>query len=390
MITPKRLAQDVSLVLLGLLVALFAAEWSLRAFWPQRSFVTVGMFEPDPDAGYRLQRGYRSDVRVPEYRTRILTDAEGYRVPVDDPPASPGASRILAIGDSFTFGVGVEAKYAFPEVLDRDLDTEWPGAWTVRNGGVGGYGPLRTAHYLFASQAEWRPDVVVHLLYLGNDLEDPRPLTFRTDPVVRDGRMVTRGEHPLYRLRLFLRAKSHLYSFVRQHAYGLYLASGLAKHSQYLDPMGLREWPPRVVNESWPAGQDAIESIRDWCHANGARYLVVLAPTRWQVDEDSWNRYRADWEREDDAFERDHAQRVVRTELIEAGVEVLDLLPEMREATAGGERLYFRRDVHWTRHGHRVAARAVQARLEKLGWVAAGGDPRRAVARSGDGTPASR
>lgn len=373
-------------MLLGLFVALVAAEWGLRAFWPQRSFVTVGMFEPDPDAGYRLQRNYRNDVRVPEYRTRIVTDDEGFRVPADDPPSPPGASRILAIGDSFTFGVGVDARDAFPEVLERDLDAESPGAWTVRNGGVGGYGPLRSAHHLFASQADWRPDVVVHLLYLGNDLEDPRPLTFRTDPVVRDGRMITPREHALVRIRMYLRVRSHLYAFVRQHAYGLYVASGLAKRSQYLDPMGLREWPPRVVNESWPAGREAIESIRDWCEENGARYLVVLAPTRWQVDEDSWRRYRDAWERAEDAFERDHAQRVVRTELAEAGVEVLDLLPEMREATAAGEHLYFRRDMHWTRNGHRVAARAVRRRLDELGWIAPEGDPRRAVARSEGGT----
>lgn len=385
----RRFLPNAALVLGGLAVALLVAEGGLRAFWPQRSFVTVGMFEADPDAGYRLRSDYRNDVRVPEYRTLIVTDAQGYRVPADDPPPAPGASRILAIGDSFTFGVGVQAEDAFPEILERDLGERWPGAWTVRNGGVGGYGPLRSAHHLFASQGAWRPDVVVHLLYVGNDLEDPRPRTFRTDPVVRDGRMVTSGHHPLLRMRSYLRTHSHLYAFVRQHAYGLYVATGLAKRSQYLDPMGLREWPERVVMESWPAGREAIESIRDWCHANGARYLVALAPTRWQVDEESWRRYRDAWAREDDAFERDRAQRIVRTELIEAGVEVLDLLPALREASTTGNRLYFRRDTHWTPRGHLVAARAVEERLSELGWIGAGGDPRRDLARSAAG-PAGR
>jgi hypothetical protein len=314
-----------------------------------------------------------------------VIDHEGYRVPVEAPPEPPGASRILAIGDSFTFGVGVEAEEAYPEVLERELAARWPGAWVVRNGGVGGYGPLRSAHHLFATQGDWRPDVVVHLVYVGNDLEDPQPETFRSDPIVRNGRIITNGTHPLMRLRLALRARLHLYAFLRKHCYELYIRTGLARRSQYLDPIGLRRWPERIEHVSWPAGRAAIESVRDWCHERGARYLVVLAPARWQVDEDAWRRYRSAWGGDADRFERDHAQRVLYTDLTEAGVEVLDLLGEMRAAAAAGEVLYHRRDPHWTGRGHEVAAAAVRDRLLEIGWIGADGDPRRAVARSATG-----
>jgi len=387
-LTPvRRRIASAALVAAGLLVALGVAELALRAFWPQRSFVSVGMFESDPEAGYRLRPGYRSEVRVPEYRTQIRIDGRGYRVPLDAPPEPEAASRILAIGDSFTFGVGVEARDAFPEVLERELDRAWPGAWTVRNGGVGGYGPLRSASHLFGSQADWEPDVVIHALYVGNDLEDPHPDTFREDPVVHNGRMVTPGRHPLLRLRLALRTRSHLYAFVRQHAYGLYVASGLARRSQYLDPMGLAEWPARVESESWPAGRDAMVAIRDWCREHGARYVVVLVPTRWQVDDAAWTDYREAWG-SDRAFDRDHAQRVVTAELAAAGVDVLDLLPLLREAVAAGERPYFRHDTHWTARGHALAAEAIRADLEARGWIGPSGDPRRSVVQARDAADA--
>ena len=76
-------SRKLSAGLLGLALAVGSAELLLRWFWPQRSDLTVGMFQSDPDAGYRLREDYRNYVRVPEYRVDIRTDDEGYRVPVD-------------------------------------------------------------------------------------------------------------------------------------------------------------------------------------------------------------------------------------------------------------------------------------------------------------------
>ena len=75
----------------GVVVAVAAGEGLLRLFWPQRSDVTLGMFRADPWAGYSLRPEYRNEVRLPEYRTRIHVDGDGYRVPDDSPDATPGA-----------------------------------------------------------------------------------------------------------------------------------------------------------------------------------------------------------------------------------------------------------------------------------------------------------
>ena len=58
-------------------------------------------------------------------------------------------------------------------------------------------------------------------------------------------------------------------AFLRQHLYGLYRLTGLWERSQYLDPMGLATWPPRLVNVTWPAGKEAITSMRDWAAEHG-------------------------------------------------------------------------------------------------------------------------
>ncbi|MDP7031460.1 MAG: hypothetical protein QF904_04095 [Gemmatimonadota bacterium] len=363
-----RVLAEVALGIAGLALAGLAGEWTLREFCPQRSASTLGMFREDPAAGYRLRENFGGEVRVVEYRTRVFTDADGLRVPANPGPDRLADRRILAIGDSFTFGVGVEAAQAFPEVLERLLVTDGRPS-SVRNGGVGGYGPLRASRLLSSSLGKWNPEIVVHTIYVGNDLEDPEPDRYLSHPRVVDGRLVSDGRHPLFRLRKSLHIHSHLYSFLRERLYGVYRATGLAERSRHLDPVGLAEWPARILRSSWPAGRDAVRDAAEETRELGGRYLVVVAPTRYQVDDDSWRRYRDRWRLPDSAFDRDHAQREIVRDLQAMGVAVLDLLPGFRREAACGTRAYFDVDEHWTREGHRIAAEEIAEELRRLGWI---------------------
>jgi len=377
----RRFAFPVLAVILGLLVAATVGELLLRAFWPQRSAVTVGMFRADPDVGYALQSGYRNFVRVPEYTTDIRIDDEGYRVPVGDgggdpgdaPPrtaASPGADnpvRILAMGDSFTFGVGVDAEDAWPAVLQRQLAAAGDGPVRVRNGGVGGYGPLRSERLLLARQASWKPQVLIHAVYVGNDLEDSRPDTFLQVPRIADGRMVADVRSPFKRTRFWLRVNSHLYAFLRERLYDLYQRTPFAEGLKYLDPVGLREWPTSLREETLPAALDSVKKIAEWARAHDVRYLVVLVPAKYQVVDEAWATYRHRWRLPDEAFDRDHAQRALTEALVADGIETLDLLPAFRSAP-DPEALYYPVDAHWTAAGHRAAAEQIRRAIVRGGW----------------------
>jgi hypothetical protein len=361
---------SVAAVLFGLATAGALGEILLRLFWPQRSAVTVGMFRQDPVAGYSLAPGHSNEIRVPEYRTTIRIDADGYRVP-EEGASDDGEPRVLAIGDSFTFGVGVNAEAAWPEVLEQMLEEEDRPDASVRNGGVGGYGALRSARLLMGRQEEWNPDVVVHLLYVGNDLEDSEPETYLRVPRIRDGRMVAGEKGPLTRLRLQLRVRSHLYAFLRERLYDLYQRTPLAERGRYLDPVGLAVWPAEVERESWPAVQSAVLEIAAWARQRDVRYLVVLAPVKYQVRDDAWREYRARWGRPDADFDRDHAQRVMGEWLLREGIAWVDLLEGLRaaERDAPGS-TYFPIDAHWTAAGHRLAAEIVRRELRDRGWIA--------------------
>jgi hypothetical protein len=352
-----------------MLSAIVLGEVFLRTFWPQRPASVVGIFRADPFAGFSLQPNCRKEIRTPEYRIDVLTDAEGYRIARADTHQGDGRpSRILVIGDSFAFGIGVNAEAAFPEKLE-DLLAASAEDWEVRNGAVGGYGPLRSSRLLIHRQSTWKPEILIHAFYVGNDFEDSDPKTFLTRPLVKDGRMFTPGSHSLHQLRLMLRTRSHLYLFLREHLYDLYRASGIARRAQYLEPVALAEWPPLIRSTGWPAAQSALREIRDWSRTHGVRYLVVLVPAKYQVEEKSWEDYREAWDLPESAFDRDHGQRVAGAFFEELGVPVLDLLPVMRAESSGGRPFYYAVDRHWTEAAHRLAADQLLEKLISLGWI---------------------
>lgn len=75
------------------------------------------------------------------------------------------AARVVALGDSQTYGTGVEAEEAWPQQLGAVLGDP------VYNMGFPGYGPVHSLVFLDDALA-LSPEVVVVTLYAGNDLFD--------------------------------------------------------------------------------------------------------------------------------------------------------------------------------------------------------------------------
>lgn len=92
-------------------------------------------------------------------RHRHVTDGDGFRVADPDAP-HPGACRLLAVGDSFTSGVYVEAAQAWPALLEARLRAR---GYRVRvdNGGLQGHTIAQERVEVLCRWAALRPRVVV-------------------------------------------------------------------------------------------------------------------------------------------------------------------------------------------------------------------------------------
>ncbi len=142
---------------------------------------------PDPRLGYANEPGFDGRFGVTT-RTRVRIDASGFRVPVDERSSETSGNvtredqrpwRIVCLGDSCTFGFDVEAREAYPELLEARLQ-EKAGARGVEvfNAGVIGYSTRHGRRLLEERILPLRPDVVTIAYNVANRvirLENPAP-----------------------------------------------------------------------------------------------------------------------------------------------------------------------------------------------------------------------
>jgi lysophospholipase L1-like esterase len=103
-------------------------------------------------------------------RWSVHTGPQGYRNPEYTPLPKPGERRVVALGDSSTFGWGVESVEAYPARLGVTLDRENDASnrWEVLNLGVPGYSSFQGLVTLARDALPLAPDVVL-FSYLSND-----------------------------------------------------------------------------------------------------------------------------------------------------------------------------------------------------------------------------
>lgn len=164
-----------------------------------------------------------------------------------------GELRILALGDSVTFGWGVPFEETFAKKLEGKLKSRLGRPVRTVNSGVGGYNTTQEYAFLRAYFGTIDPDIVV-LLYVSNDIEralppfDPwsrRSLTGKSAPEALN---LILGRSWLYRLGLFASQRFHTES-----------GQGFDK-----DARGVRE------------SMAALSGIAALCRVNGVTFVTFV------------------------------------------------------------------------------------------------------------------
>ena len=165
-------------VFLATLAAGALADLMVRTFDP----IGVSYYEESrryhlakvPDA--QLYFRHEANLDTSYQGVRVKTNSIGFR---DDEISDKrtGEFRILFLGDSVTFGWGVEAQDTFSERTGRLLQADSSLLITAINSGVGGYNTTNEAAVLTRHGDVLQPDLVV-LTYVGNDLDESSPQPF--------------------------------------------------------------------------------------------------------------------------------------------------------------------------------------------------------------------
>jgi GDSL-like Lipase/Acylhydrolase family len=329
---PSRLAgfSHHLLLLVATLLALAAAEGLLALFglatpeppiYPGERTVATGP-TVDPLIGWKLPPNATVEESGVDYDVSYQANPQGFRSPQDFERATP-RRRIVLLGDSYTFGTGVEQGQTFAARLEHALRRT-----RTYNFGIGGFGVdqmWRTLHHYALAV---RPDVVV-LAFIRNDLD--RSLSairlghdWLAKPTYRlDGEKLVplTLENRPGALARWVSARSRLLELWRRVGYSV----------GWRFPVGYR----------WRLNRAIFAAVRDECRAAGVPLVVVHLPVN-----------------------RRTPAPMLSEEFARLEIPFLDLTDHL---PPDADALYFEHDPHFSPAGHRFAAEEIARFLVEQG-----------------------
>lgn len=369
---------------LTLLLAILFLEAAMRAFRvvparharPTVKILSGGI--PLPGGGIlvktdsRLQHlGVQMGEYVPgaEYKTIFDSNDRGYFDPADngvlnkinslgmrgpeiDENKTTGTYRILALGDSFTFGIGVRDEDTFVRRIEKQLNaqaTSAPTRYEVLNAGVEGY---NTRDEVITLEHRWlklQPDVVLITFYLNDAYAD---FTFLN----RGEAQGVGAEKPLN-----LAQYSYVYDYA-QHALhvrresqrikAFYQRQFFSKADQFLDN-------PGSTNVDWTHSRRALERAVQLSRQHNFRLALVIFPELYSLNADY-------------PFTAIH--RHVQQTCQQLGISTYDLLDAFK-GHRDKDLWVHPADHHPNEIAHEIAARAILAFLNQHKLLPAPGTP---------------
>ena len=316
-----------------------------RYFWDYDE--TLGWSHPPNRAGVFAYQDFSVDVQI---NSAGLRDFE---YPLE---RVPGKSRILLLGDSTTWGFGVEQDETFGSLLEQ-LRPDWE----VINAGVSGYGTDQEFLYYKSKGAAYKPDVVL-LSFSGNDPENSfYPVQYwHNKPVFRlNGESLELTNVPVPPESL----TQKIANYIAQNTYFLRTASHM--FLQYRNSAGkANSFQVGSQEDASAPGEEAADSeaeqpdplklakedlviriileLDQEVRANGARLVVVGSSIGGSPSKDLFKDPR----------------------FVAAGIPFHSLKGSFRGAT---EPVTFEHDPHWTAHGHTLVANSIEQFLIEQG-----------------------
>lgn len=372
----RPLLLNAGLLLASITFAAAAAEALLRVFRPQP--LEAAYVFPDGTLRHRPSFAYRYTRRG--FSNVVTYNALGLRGPEVRPAKQAGRPRVLFLGDSFVEGKQVADGEVVTAVLSRLLEEAGRPAEVI-NAGVAGAGTGEEVLLWERLGRSLEPDVVI----LGFYPNDVRNNVERRYFAVSGGAVVQRKEPRLprvrwiYDTRKLLAAHSHLYMLLKG-ARDAWRETGEdpgegppagtdGKPVRLLETEEVFEVPPSpAIVEGWDLTEALLEDLKERVTSSGARFVLTVFPTRYQVDEALWRAHAGDVGIDPDLYDLETPSRRLGAWAERAGAEVIDLLEPFREANRSNS-FYYEVDAHLNPAGHRLAAEVLRRALIGRGLI---------------------
>jgi lysophospholipase L1-like esterase len=338
--------KNISLAAAGVLVALLLTEGYLRLFTPADLAYSL---EWRSKAGqyasvkpkYRRTGPFRPNASVNIWGITYAINSDGFRdYDRYSRKKPPGVFRIMAVGDSYTFGMGVELEDTYPKKLEKLLNERRPSPlyrYEVINAGFPAANAAMEVDFVKEYGMTYNPDLVL-IGFVLNDLEEPWGTKRPPCLPIPEG------------ARQWLDMNSYLYLVLENRCTTILRPNDVTPEWQF--DAATQEWQFDESSQGWQDWARVVEYNGQVAREAGPKTLVAIFPQ--QVGLNHYH-YTTAHRQVKDTFER-------------AGVPVVDLLPGYQDyARAHGVDSFavLPFDTHPNPTGHQIAAEIIyQALIE--------------------------
>lgn len=281
-----------------------------------------------------------------EFDTTVTINSHGFRGREFRNRNEP---RIVIIGDSFTFGHGVNDDQTYPALLDKHFkDSE-----VINAGFVAGSSPDMYFAWLQKHGAELGASEIIIGFFIGNDIDrHPQMVWVKTDSKGLPVKIENVESHVVNGyLRPRVTPIGYRYPILRE-SHLFHLAGRAFRQLQSFIKPATK--PASVFDDhNQPETIKKIEKtkrvflgINNWMQANKISFSVIMIPTLQQVTKKHNNKI----------------QKLFSKFFTEHKINHFDLLHGM---SLVNKSLYFPIDQHWNVEGHKIAAQLIADWVEK-------------------------
>jgi hypothetical protein len=273
-------------------------------------------------------------------------------------PKAQNGYRIVALGDSFAFGV-VHYEHNYLTLIEESLQKNHPHV-DLLNMGIVGTGPVDYWQLLRDEALSFKPDMVLLSFFIGNDFigSHRRRLyeySYLATLLYRTGRIVRSYREPLP-TRNDIRYCDDCPTMTETRY--LNIEAGRSKKFIRGDKRSAR---------SVDIAFAYLEKIHELCKARGIKLVVVLIPDELQINQDLQRSVREKFHQRVDPSDWDITlpNRAMAGRLSRSAIDYIDLYDSFIVASAKMA-LYKPRNTHWNIAGNQLAARVITPHIEKL------------------------
>jgi hypothetical protein len=253
----------------------------------------------------------------------------------------------VAVGDSFTFGLGVNQEVTWIAQL-ANLSRH-----DIINPGVPGWGPQQYTRTLEQYGFRLKPKIVFYGLF-SNDVGNVT--RFAKDD----------GHFNRFSLRQFLRLNSVTFNLFRN-----LRRTKISVKDIELAGVGLRfsseSLQSRVSSDSkrfpqgWPLTRQQIETAYNESQRSNATFVLLYFPSKEEVYWKAIKEKSKSLEPLDDRI--DQLRKTTMEFCHSRGFFCIDLTPALKRRAEQGEKVYFSADSHWNDAGNRIVADEIYKQL---------------------------